>query len=362
MHESSTLSNAQDATAQPLLERLNAVRLIIVTFIGLGYASTMAVGPDSREWLNSFGYDPSIFGLQILFFLSGWLAWRSLNSGRTVFEFFSSRIRRNLPWIMIYTALVTVILYPILCDHDASHRFAVLDLALYFFRTVTLVDPGGPMPGALDNALYACLLQGAIWSLRWGMIAYIGVVVIHILGLKSSTWLISSLILMIAAHVGVHAWMDQEGPDMLMHILSGTRLAFPFLAGVCAFALREHLPTRFKGWALTSGTFLTLATVHFVALPWSYAIEILASAGYCSLAMALLHSRLQMLKGWPNLTLPIFLGVWPIAQLLLYLQPDILVPSLVIQALSLAFLTASLFWTIHHIGLRRSVHRRVQTA
>ena len=42
------------ASDTALLSRLNAVRLIVVTFIMVGYTSTMAIGPGSREWLNLF--------------------------------------------------------------------------------------------------------------------------------------------------------------------------------------------------------------------------------------------------------------------------------------------------------------------
>ncbi|MEL6686216.1 MAG: hypothetical protein AAFP97_01190 [Pseudomonadota bacterium] len=158
---------------------MNAVRLIVVTFIMVGYTSTMAIGPGSREWLNLFGYDPSLYGLQVLFFLSGWLAWRSLSEGRSVQAFIRTRAAGTMPTVIVYTAIVTVVLYPILCDHDAPVIKNLTDLGAYFLKTVTLVQPGNPMPGALDGAAYPCLLQGTIWTLRWGVIAYILLLIMY---------------------------------------------------------------------------------------------------------------------------------------------------------------------------------------
>ena len=60
---------ATESNDKGFLSRLNAVRLIVVTLIAIGYASTMSIGPGSVEWLNTFGYDPSLYGLQVLFFL-----------------------------------------------------------------------------------------------------------------------------------------------------------------------------------------------------------------------------------------------------------------------------------------------------
>lgn len=41
------------------ITQLNAVRLIIVLAISLGYASTMSMGQGNHEWGHHWGYDPS---------------------------------------------------------------------------------------------------------------------------------------------------------------------------------------------------------------------------------------------------------------------------------------------------------------
>jgi peptidoglycan/LPS O-acetylase OafA/YrhL len=339
-----------------VLARINAVRLIIVGFIGLGYASTMAVGPQSKEWLNTFGYDPSLFGLQVLFFLSGWLAWRSLSQGRSPAAFILSRAKRVLPWLALYTLIIVALVYPLLCDPDAPIVKNAAALSLYFLKTVTLVQPGQPMPGALDNALYACLLQGAIWSLRWGAIAYIGLLSAYMLGLRHRLWYLAFFVIAVCAHIAVNAWTDQSGSAHLIPIIPGLRLAFPFLLGIAAYGWKDRLPTDPRGWLLISAMTLGGAAVHYYGFRWSYTIEILAMTGWCGLAMALLHSQLRWLKNWPNLVLPLFLGVWPTAQVLLAIFPTITVPMLVVASLTTALALAAFFWS-----LKRLVHRRIQT-
>jgi hypothetical protein len=344
-----------------VLSRLNAVRLIVVGFIGLGYASTMAVGPQSKEWLNTFGYDPSLFGLQVLFFLSGWLAWRSLSRGRTVKAFILSRAKRTLPWLALYTLIVAAILYPILCVPDGQTTKSAFQLSLYFLETVTLVDPGQRMPGALDEALYMCLLQGAIWSLRWGVIAFIGLLAAHLIGLRDRRWYLGLFVIAVTAHISVNAWVDQTGSDLMTPIIPGLRLAFPFLLGVSAYAWKDRLPHTSRGWAIISTAALSITIVHYYGFRFSYAIEILAMMGWCALAMTLLHSRLSILKNWPNLVLPCFLGAWPAAQVWLAAIPDIPVPALVALTMSTALGLAVLFTALKGLILA-PIHRRVQPA
>jgi hypothetical protein len=344
-----------------VLARINAVRLIIVGFIGLGYASTMAVGPQSQEWLSTFGYDPSLFGLQVLFFLSGWLAWRSLSQGKSATAFIKSRVSRTVPWLALYTLIVVAVLYPLLCNPDAPNIKSAAQLSIYFLTTVTLIDPGQAMPGALDNALYACLLQGAIWSLRWGAIAFIGLLLTYKLGLRHRLWYLGFFVVAVCAHIGVNAWTDRTNSALLFPLIPGLRLAFPFLLGIAAYGWKDRLPSGTRGWVLISSLFLGVASIHFYGFRFSYMIEILAMTGWCALAMALLHSQSRGLKNWPNLVLPFFLGVWPTAQGLLAAFPTITVPVLVITTLITALSVAALFWGLKCLA-SRAVHRRVQTA
>jgi len=346
---------------ETIVSRLNAVRLIVVGFISLGYASTMAVGPQSKEWLNTFGYDPSLFGLQVLFFISGWLAWRSLSRGQTAKAFFLSRAKRTLPWLAVYTFIVAAVLYPVLCAPDAPTVKSAFQLSLYFLETVTLIDPGQRMPGVLDDALYMCLLQGAVGSLRWGAIAFIGLMAAYLMGLRDRRWYLGFFLMAVAAHVGVNAWTDQTGSELLSPIIPGLRLAFPFLLGIVAYAWKDRLPRTSQGWGIISAAALCAAIVHYYGFRWSYAIEIIAMTGWCALAMALLHSRLVALKNWPNLVLPCMLGVWPTAQVWLAAFPNITVPILVTVTMATTLGLAIAFTGLKWIA-RRPIHRRIQPA
>ncbi|GLQ24955.1 hypothetical protein GCM10007853_28290 [Algimonas ampicilliniresistens] len=344
-----------------VLERLNAVRLIVVVMISIGYASTMAVGPHAKEWLHTFGYDPSWFGIQVLFFLSGWLAWRSLTQGRTGLSFLVSRAKRTLPWVALYTLVVVAVLYPALCNHDAPVVKGTGQLGLYFIKTVLLIDPGGPMPGALDNALYACLLQGTIWTLRWGMVAYFGLLILFTIGLRNRAWLAALFVITLLGHLSVSWWTLKTGSTLFEPIIPGLRVGYAFLLGALLYGARNRLPSRGRSWlAITSVTF-GLAAFHYYFLPWTHLIEVIATIGFCALAMTVLQSGFKPLGNWPNITLPAYLGIWPVTQTLLALNPNITVPTLVVASLSVTIAIALILRGVADL-LSRPVHRRVQPA
>jgi len=159
-----------------ILPRLNAVRLFVVVMIAFGYASTMPVGPDKFETGKLFGYEPSWIGIQVLFFLSGALAYRSITAGRIGFEYLKSRVLRTFPMLLAMTLTTVLVIYPML-GKPLTNPQEYIALAKYFFLTVTCIDPGRVLPGLLDDSLYACLIQGGIWTLRWGLIIHIGVAI-----------------------------------------------------------------------------------------------------------------------------------------------------------------------------------------
>ena len=134
----------------------------------------MHISTFSPEWGRHWGYDPSWYGIQLLFILSGFLAARSMARGRTVTAFLRSRARSVWPALIAVTALSVCFIYPVMCTTDAAARMSVPDLAGYFLKTIFLIEPGARMPGLLDDAKYMCLLQGTIWTLRIGLILHIG--------------------------------------------------------------------------------------------------------------------------------------------------------------------------------------------
>lgn len=315
------------ANALPL-GALNAVRLLLVLMIGAGYASTMALGPGYAEVGRHVGYDPSWFGLQVLFFLSGFMAWRSVSLGRTGLRYMRSRVRRTLPVLALYTLAVVSVLYPALCQPGALDAGGLGRLALYLGKTVSLVSPGGPMPGALDEAAYMCLLQGTVWTLRWGALLHVATLALARFrpGPRGLAGLGALALLVNFAGVGAYIWADWT---WLEPAAPGLRFAYPWIFGALCFAVQDRMPRGAGTFVVLALLLFGLAGAHDSYAAWSPVIEMLGTFGWCALALALLRSDPRLLRACPPLALPVYLGVWPVAQTVLYAQPDIATPTLI---------------------------------
>ena len=321
------------------LRRLAAVRTITAIALVFGYSSTMNRGPGAAEWGRLFEYEPSLFAVQVLFFLAGWLALRSLHRHGSGWKLLRSRARRNLPLLAVVTAIVAFVLYPLIAPGDAPMGLG--ERLGYFVQTVSCADPGQPMPGALDDAHYACLLQGAIWTFRWGALAYIGTALLWHVGLLRGRGLVTlGAASGTVAYFGLHFYLAKLGaPDgsRLFDASAGLSLAYPFAVGMAAFAWRDRLPASL----LPAVALLAVACANYLFLPWTPLIPILSTLALCWLALHLVeHGRAGWLEDWPDHALPLFVVNWPLCQTLLWLFPDISTGSLVASTLAGSLLFA----------------------
>lgn len=339
-----------DIQSNSVLPRLNAVRFFIVLIIALGYASTMSIGPNDHETAEVFGYEPSWLGIQLLFFFSGALAYRSLLLGRSRIDYLKSRILRVFPLLFAMTLTTVAVIYPLL-GKPMSGPQDVLALAKYFFLTVTAIDPGRVLPGLLDDALYMCLIQGAIWTLRWGLILHILVVLaskFQVL-LKPPVLLGGAIASMLAYGI-ITFFAVKYHIEALKTPLVGLRLGYIFLLGMSLWAYRNALPRSAARRLMIGGGLFSFAAFNYMFCPWTPLIEIattLALAYGAWLAATSQTRALSFLQNWPHLAVGLYLINWPTTQVLLHAFPDLNRWTLPMASLPLSILLALLsYWAL----------------
>ncbi len=326
------------------LHKLNAVRIFIVLMIALGYASTMPIGPGETEKLAHLGYDPSWIGISLLFFISGIMAMRSLNRHGSIKKYLISRAGRNLPLLAFVTLISVLVIYPLFGVSSDSLGDTVKKLGVYFLGTVSCLRPGEPLPGLLDDAKYMCLIQGAIWTLKWGLIAHIAASLGHFFGFFKNKRL--TLFITLSA-IFCHFTMQYyyvNGGDVPDNLMLAARLGWPFLAGMSVFAWRDKLPKSVRTNMAITIAFFATAVIWFSFLQWSPVIEILLTCAWSWMAFTILSlktDQMKMLNNWPALALAIYLLNWPVSQMLLLALPEITSWQLIALSLPVTLILSS---------------------
>ncbi|MGJ8564928.1 MAG: hypothetical protein ACSHXY_15415 [Alphaproteobacteria bacterium] len=310
------------------LIRLNAVRVIIVLVIAFGYASTMPIGPGNPELFAHLGYDPSWIGIQALFFFSGFLALRSIRRHGSAIDYLRSRFIRNMPLLALFTLVTVLIIYPALNTATEPLVVTVKKLGLYFIYTVSCLDPGRTLPGLLDEANYICLIQGAVWTFKWGLVAHLAAAAGTQLHLFDNNRIVLTLAVLVTLLFACVFYLSAKIDMPLLETPAlALRLAYPFLIGMAVFAYQDKLPTSPLVRTSLLTFFAGMAFIwHSGVFMWTPIIEISLTAFWVYSAFLLAMSKtpaLRILENWPNLALGLYLVNWPTSQLLMLAFPEI---------------------------------------
>lgn len=327
----------------PKLEWLPLVRMLVVSFIIFGYASTMPRGPDKAEYLRLFGYDPSWYGITLLFMISGFLAARSLQRDNSAFKFLISRTIRNVPTLIVFALLVIFVLFPVFGEGNAQSPIQHLR---YFFNVVSCVNPGALTPGLLDDALYMCAIHGGLWTFRWGAIAYLGTAIMWRIGLfKSNRILLFFCAALIALFCALASYNVAKPSTALEGAQTALHLAWPYIAGMCAYRYQNKIPRLI----MIPAAFIFVAGIHYLVLPWTPYIEVLMDIGLGLLVFQAITNPASC-PGWlrklPDLSLGLYVFNWPVLQITLLLLPGLSPLLLFAIGFPITILIAFMNWAL----------------
>lgn len=359
--------------AQTPLPLLPVLRMLIVGLIGLGYVSTLPFGPQSTEVLHFLGYDPSWYGVSMLFFLSGFLAHRSLDRHNSIAKFIGSRALRILPILLIFCLLVIGVLYPLFGapQTELSGVEVLMQRGRYVLSVVSCIDGNAPTPGLLNGSKYPNLIQGSLWTFRWGLVAYILTCLLWWSGLFKHKLAIFVLAMLVMLSYGLFASLQfyiADPSPAKKFVATGFRLGWIYLLGMSVYGYRRSLPPLLLGrkllfWAVF---FICLAAVLYHLYPWTTAIEIavtLAFACLCSLTILADHQGAKgQKKKWlsriPDLSLGLYVFIWPVTQIVLLHVPSLSLGLLFSASLLISILIS---WALY-VAVQKPVQRRIHRA
>jgi len=363
MTQMNAQSTAISQNEQGHLGWLGPVRMLVITLIAFGYASTMPRGPQSAEYLGMFGYDPSWYGIQMIFMTSGFLALRSLQKHGSGLKLLASRLARNAPTVIIFALIVIAILFPLFSAPLAAGETRLGQHLLYFLKVVLCIEPNIITPGLLDNALYMCVIQGGLWTFRWGLIAFIATAVLWAVGGLRNPRLLAFLSLgmtLIYAAVVGYAVANPQASDnaMLQAALVGLRLGWAYVAGMCLFAYKARLR---RSLVIPAGI-LAIAAIQFYLLRWTPFIEITATLGFGYLVFLVMTSPMPVpgfLRRLPDLSLGLYVYNWPAAQITLMLLPSLTPYPLFAISFPVTMLLSYLTWVLVSRKINVGVRNRL---
>lgn len=290
----------------------------------------------SNEWPLGVLIQASHCGICIFFGLSGYLIASSLTERPNFFRFTISRIARLCPLLFFAAVLISFVAGPIFTMASFADYYSDWRLWSYVPMT-TMAFSDMTLPGLFEAAPAGGEVNVSIWTLKYEIIAYVGVGLLAAVGMMHHrfVWLWSALA--IAAYVYISYFTQLRSEiDFLQH---GLRFGFAFLMGVLLYTYRPILHINLIGVFVVIGVAINTNSTAYME-PFRIIALTYTAIWFGSQKAGLLN----FYNRFGDYSYGIFVFHWPIAQLILQSNPAISYVDLLTYVMPLTIACAVFSW------------------
>lgn len=219
------------------------------------------------NWTLAFGN----VGVAIFFTISGFLVSMSLDRASGTWPFLRNRIVRIYPALIVMVLLTVFVLGPLVTTFSLVDYFHNrITLSYLVHNTTLLFGVKHYLPGVFDGGS----VNASLWTLPYEVWAYIGLLVVSMLGLVRRWWTCALLLagaLAVFRYGTYEPYLDIRRSIYGMHLWNAAELAVFFLAGVLLLRIRDRIDLQklaLPGAALIAIAFVVRdPTTFMVGLP-----------------------------------------------------------------------------------------------
>jgi peptidoglycan/LPS O-acetylase OafA/YrhL len=262
--------------------------------------------------------------VDFFFVLSGFLVAKSWEQSRTASDYLRKRVLRIYPGFAVAIAFCVLVIGPL--GSETLHAYFRTPRAYKLFD-VLLLRPEGTVPGVFSRLPNAGELDAPLWTIRYELMCYAGILALGAAGLLRRRTIILALgLLAYGIYNGGRDW-DWKLPYW-GSVVEAPRLATFFLSGSLFYLYRDLIPHR--RWILA----ISVAVLAFscrAGLSWTLPIFGTYSLFYLAFSQT---TRLHHFGRFGDFSYGLYLYAYPIQQLLVQ-RLGLAIAPLALFALSL---------------------------
>lgn len=228
----------------------NLIRMIAASGVLVSHAYPIALGEAARQPLYAAtGYTLGWICVAIFFAISGFLITRSFDRKSRIENWFSARIARLFPGLIVVSVLIALLYGPVFTILSLGEYFSRWQTWSYVPRNVTLVSLQYGLPGVFAGHPYPVAINGSLWTLVHEVACYLGVLLAGIAGaLRSRRFFAVVCLLYAGAYVatglpGVAELLPAKAAPLRL-------LSYPFVIGMALYVWRDRVRL---SWLLAAG-------------------------------------------------------------------------------------------------------------
>lgn len=313
------------------------LRLFFALMVVVGHSFIVAQRDVAAEPFLFFHYKPSYLAVNLFFIASGFLVSKSMLYREDISDYTSARALRIYPALIVHVLFVMFIMGPFVTNMPIWAFFTDPQFYTQPLQVLSFYKTDMIMPGALATNDEQ-IASGALWTLRYEVLAYIGTAIAFSLGLMKHKWMLLAqfvgfAVLWIGAHV---SGLYDQVPATIQAIL---RFGICYGLGAAIYAYREKLSFHILGIPVIGAiAALTNGTPVFEILTDVWLAYIVFWAAY------VIIPQLNGLKKLSDTSYGIYIYHWCILQWIFYVMPGLNAWQLLGLTLIVTIILAQLSW------------------
>lgn len=295
-----------------------AMRIVFALVVLYGHAILIPLGkPYTGTWSLTVDFVVQC-ALDGFFILSGYMITASAMKTTDISRYAAARIFRIFPGL-VAAVLVVFAVYPFFTSLSQAEYWSSAQTWTFPLKMIGQVDPLAGLPGTFGNSPVGHSAIGPLWTIRYELMAYLGVGVLTVLGLYRDTRLVvlwAALACVFGAVVATFGYTGiGEGT-----ITTLSRFGPAFMIGAFFFAAREQVRLTPAFIALA---FVAALAAHDLAIGWMVLDVFLASA-FLWLGHAHVGGRIgKTIRNVEDVSYGIYILHWPIGLIAFALLPGL---------------------------------------
>jgi len=313
------------------------LRFLFAYLVLIGHSFVVVGGTDMSEPHVFYHFTFSYLAVNLFFIASGFLVTGSMLYRKDAASFTSARALRIYPGLIVHVLLLMFIFGPLVTSLPLGEYFTHKDTLKQPFIVLPFIESSMLLPGILENNNEQ-MASGALWTLRYELLAYVGTLVAFFLGLLKHRWMLFAqfAVFAIALPLSHILGVYDDLPATLQSLL---RFGVCYGLGAAIYGYRDkiklHLlgiPVLFGFSALISGTVM-------------FEVAVMVSLGYMLFWLAYIKiPKLNFLQKMSDVSYGLYIYHWAVLQGIYHFYPNVNVWQLIAISTPIAILLANLSW------------------
>lgn len=220
---------------------LNLIRMVAASGVLVSHAYPIALGDSALQpFQESTGFTLGWICVAIFFAISGFLITRSLDRSRYLTDWFTARVMRLFPGLLVVSVLIAALYGPVFTVLSTSAYFSQAATYLYVPRNLSLLFLQYDLPGVFADHPYPEAINGSLWTLIYEVVCYGGVFLAGLIGALRSRRFFAVLLV---AYLAVYLATRAPGIAALLHpkAMALASLSYPFAIGMAFYVWRDRI-------------------------------------------------------------------------------------------------------------------------